>query len=46
MPKTIPVRIYESDWEWLMNHRNSKEKSIPEVISGLIRFKKESDVQK
>ncbi|CAG0967714.1 hypothetical protein METP3_01245 [Methanosarcinales archaeon] len=43
MSKTIPVRIYESDWEWLMNHRTSKEKSIPEVIRGLIRSKEKSD---
>jgi hypothetical protein len=41
MSKTITVRIYESDREWLMNHRTSKEKSIPEVIRGLILFKEQ-----
>lgn len=46
MSKTIPIRIYESDWEWLMNHRTYKEKSIPEVISSLIRFKEDSDSKK
>ncbi|MDO9098412.1 MAG: hypothetical protein Q7U60_09855 [Candidatus Methanoperedens sp.] len=46
MPKTIPIRVYESEWEWLMNHRTSKEKSIPEVIRGLIRFKEELDAQR
>lgn len=42
MPKTIPIRIYESDWEWLMNHRTSKDKTIPEVVRSLILFKEES----
>ena len=38
MTKTIPIRVLESDWEWLMNNRGLG--NIPEKIHELIENEK------
>ena len=36
--ETISVRIYQSDRDWLMDHRDSKRKGIADVLHEIIGF--------
>lgn len=38
MTKTIPIRVLESDWKWLMNNRGLG--NVPEKIHELIENEK------
>lgn len=36
--ETVSVRIYQSDKDWLLNHRDSKRKGIADVLHEIIEF--------
>ena len=42
MTATKVINIYEEDWKWIFDNRNSEHKSIADVVHGLVEYRNQA----
>ena len=45
MTETKVINIYEEDWKWIFDNRNSEHKSIADVVHSLVEQREKAVTQ-